>query len=99
MANYVLTHKAAEDLSAIWNYTCDEWSEAQADKCYFMLLEYGEDIANNKLSGKYYPEINSELFGLRAGEHILFYRKMKNNKTEIVRMLHSRMDLKNRIRE
>jgi len=34
MANYYLTNKAVEDLSKIWYYTFDNWSEQQADK-YF----------------------------------------------------------------
>lgn len=32
MASYVLTNKAVEDLSSIWEYTFDTWSERQADK-------------------------------------------------------------------
>ena len=32
MANHVLTTKAIEDLSIIWNYTWEVWSEKQADK-------------------------------------------------------------------
>jgi toxin ParE1/3/4 len=31
MANYYLTNKAVEDLSEIWYYTYDEWSEKQAN--------------------------------------------------------------------
>ena len=32
MADYRLTNKAVADLSDIWNYTCETWSEQQADK-------------------------------------------------------------------
>nr|MBR2109993.1 type II toxin-antitoxin system RelE/ParE family toxin [Alistipes sp.] len=31
MAKYHLTNKAVEDLSNIWEYTVDTWSERQAD--------------------------------------------------------------------
>ncbi len=31
MANYILTNKAVEDLSEIWNYTFDFWSENQSE--------------------------------------------------------------------
>lgn len=31
MAKYNLTKKAVEDLTKIWNYTFDTWSENQAD--------------------------------------------------------------------
>lgn len=99
MASYTLTNKAVLDLSAIWEYTIDTWSEKQADKYYFMLLDTCEDIADGKVSGKNYPEINAEILGCRAGQQILFYRKISHNKVEIARILHTQMDLKNRIKE
>lgn len=99
MASYTLTNKAVLDLSSIWNYTVDTWSESQADKYYFMLLETCQDLADGKVSGKIYPEINNEILGFRIGEHILFYRKLSQDKVEIARILHTQMDLKNRIQE
>ena len=98
MANYILTNKAVEDLSAIWDYTFEAWSEMQADKYYFMLLDYCQDLADNSVTGKHYPEINNEMLGMKAGQHIIFYRKLKN-RMEVARILHSRMDLKNQLRE
>ena len=99
MASYILTNKAVEDLSTIWDYTFEVWSETQADKYYYMLLDYCQDLADNKLSGKHYPEISEEIFGIGAGQHIIFYRRIKNNRIEVARILHSRMDLKNRLQE
>lgn len=99
MASYTLTNKAVLDLSSIWNYTVDTWSEKQADKYYFMLLETCQDLAGGKVSGKNYPEINDEILGFRIGQHILFYRKLSQDKVEIARILHTQMDLKNRIQE
>ncbi len=99
MASYTLTKKAVSDLSAIWDYTVDAWSERQADKYYFMLLETCQDLAAGKIKGKTYPEIDKEMLGCRAGEHILFYRRRSDNKIEIVRILHAHMDLKNRIKQ
>ena len=99
MAKYILSNKAVEDLSSIWNYTFDTWSEKQADKYYNLLLESCQEIAGAKVSGKHYPEIDSNIFGFRIMQHIIFYRPIKNNNIEIVRILHGRMDLKNRISE
>lgn len=39
MAKYELTNEAVEDLTKIWEYTFDKWTEKQADKYYEMLLE------------------------------------------------------------
>lgn len=99
MANYILTKKAVEDLSTIWDYTFEVWSESQADKYYYMLLDYCQDLADGKLLGKLYSEISEEIFGVRAGQHIIFYRIFKANRIEVARILHSRMDLKNRLQE
>ena len=40
MANYFFSKKAVEDLSEIWNYTYDAWSESQADKYYNLLIGF-----------------------------------------------------------
>ena len=99
MVKYTLTNKAVDDLSKIWDYTYEVWSENQADKYYFLLLDYCKELSENPLLGKNYDEISNELFGFKASHHIIFYRNLKGNKIEIVRILHSRMDLKNRIQE
>jgi toxin ParE1/3/4 len=99
MGNYILTNKAVEDLSKIWDYTFEVWSEPQADKYYYILLDCCQDLADSKAFGKNYPEINEDIFGFRISHHIIFYRKLKSNRIEIVRILHSRMDLKNRMQQ
>lgn len=57
MAKYILTNKAVKDLSDIWNYTFDSWSEAQADIYYKMLIEVCIKIAENPDIGKHYEGI------------------------------------------
>lgn len=47
MGKFTLSNKAIEDLSNIWNYTFDTWSESQADKYYTILLESCQDIADD----------------------------------------------------
>jgi toxin ParE1/3/4 len=99
MAKYTLTNKAVADLSEIWNYTVITWSENQADKYYFMLIDACQEVADGKIAGKSYPEINPEILGFRIGQHIVFYRKISAAEIEITRILHFQMDLKNRINE
>jgi len=99
MAEYRLTNKAVEDLNGIWNYTAEEWSEEQADSYYEMLLNSCQALANNPELGKNYGGVTTDLFGLKANRHIIFYRKLVDKTVEIIRILHGRMDLKNRITE
>lgn len=52
MAEYKLTNKAVEDLSEIWDYTFEVWSEKQADKYYYGLISNCQEIAENPDLGK-----------------------------------------------
>jgi len=99
MAKYQLTNKAVNDISEIWNYTADNWSEIQADTYYDLLLNTCQDLVDGKIMGKNYPEINSAISGYRAGQHILFYQTLSDKEILIVRILHVQMDLKNRIQD
>jgi toxin ParE1/3/4 len=99
MAKYYLTHKAVDDLTEIWNYTFEKWSEGQADKYYRMLIDTCKDIAQNPQIGKHYDGIMATLFGFKVTRHIIFYRKVIENDIEIVRILHESMDLKSKIKE
>jgi len=99
MANYILTNKAVDDLSDIWNYTYDVWSEKQADKYYNMLLEFWKELANKPSLGKSYNEVGNDIFGFKAIHHIIFYKSLEKGQIQIVRILHNRMDLKSRIEE
>ncbi|MCC7401661.1 MAG: type II toxin-antitoxin system RelE/ParE family toxin [Chitinophagaceae bacterium] len=99
MAKVILRQKAIDDLNDIWIYTFEEWSEKQADK-YYAALEFAcTQIGRNPLLGKEYEGISSNLLGLRTGNHIIFYQVTDKQEIEIIRILHERMDLKNRLNE
>lgn len=99
MAKYVLTNKAVEDLTAIWEYTFEFWSENQADKYYLQLISDCQFLANNQDIGRKYDKVEIEIFGLKSGEHTIFYRQLSEEVIEITRILHSKMDLKQRFKE
>lgn len=99
MAEYRLTKKAVEDLNRIWVYTFDNWSEEQADEYYSMLLDFFQNISEKPALGKNYEGIRTDLIGLKANRHIIFYRKIESDLVETTRILHERMGLKNRITE
>lgn len=63
MAEYTLTNKAVADISDIWNYTCENWSEQQADKYYAMLLDCCKKVAMKPQSGISYDDIFPGLLG------------------------------------
>ena len=100
MAKYHLTNKAVEDLTNIWEYTVDAWSERQADDYYNMLIASCHKITENpRLFGLKYEEIAEGLYGYRTNKHIIFYRILADKDILVIRILHQRMDLKHRVLE
>ena len=99
MAKYTLTNKAVKDLSDIWNYTCETWSGKQADKYYAMLMDCCKALATQPEKGKKYDEVSQRLLGQKVNQHIIFYQVESEREILVVRILHSRMDIKRRIRD
>ena len=93
------TKKAIKDLSLIWNYTCDIWSEKQADKYYKSIIQDCKRIAEILKVGRQYPKVIKSLRSSRINKHIIFYRILNEREIEIERILHERMDLKERLNE
>jgi toxin ParE1/3/4 len=99
MAKVVFRQEAIGDLNSIWLYTFETWSETQADKYYATIKMVCKGIADNPNIGKEYEGINRNLLGIKSGKHIIFYQIIHPERIEIIRILHERMDLKNRIAE
>ena len=64
-----------------------------------MIIDPCQELADDKLSGKKYLEVEKDILGFKVGQHIIVYKKLKSNKIEIARILHSRIDLRSRIGE
>ena len=80
-------------------YTYENWSLEQADRYYNLILDEIEFIAENSESGK---SVNYIKKGYRASivkSHIIFYKKSRKNIVEIIRIIHQKMDIENRIDE
>lgn len=99
MAKVILRQKAIDDLNDIWMYTFVNWSEIQADK-YYESIEFAcTQLGKNPELGRKYEGIDKNLLGLRTGKHIIFYQIIKEREIEVIRILHERMDLKDRFDE
>ncbi len=99
MAKVILRQEAIEDLNDIWEYTFEKWSENQADKYYATIKFACKEIGENPDLGKVYTGISRNLLGLKSGKHIIFYHLISENEIEVIRILHERMDLNNRLTE
>lgn len=99
MAKVILRQEAINDLNDTWDYTYNNWSQNQADKYYSSIKFACNQIGQNIDLGRVYNEINENLLGLKTGKHIIFYHQISNDEIEVIRILHERMDLKNRLRK
>ena len=99
MAKVILRQKAIDDLNDIWDFTFEKWSANQADKYYETIKLACISIGQNPNVGKKYDGINNNLHGLKSGRHIIFYQSLSEDKIEVIRILHERMDLRKRITE
>jgi len=96
VAKFHLTRRAVDDLTEIWEYTLEAWSEHQADIYYRQLIETCQELASHPEMGRYYDDITPQLRGYRSMTHVIFYRTIATNQIEIIRILHRRMDLKSK---
>ncbi|WP_312324501.1 type II toxin-antitoxin system RelE/ParE family toxin [Soonwooa sp.] len=97
---YKISKQAEVDLENIWLYTFEEWSQEQADYYYDLIMDEIEYISENPKSGKDYNEVRKGYFRSRVKSHFIFYRiKLKEEKIEIIRILHQQMDVDSHINE
>lgn len=97
---YKISVKASEDIENIWLYTFENWSVEQADRYVNLIIDEIEYIASNPNSGKDFNHIRKNYRCSKVKSHLIFYRLVEKQKDiEIIRILHQRMDIKNRLQE
>jgi toxin ParE1/3/4 len=95
---YFFSKRAIVDLEEIWLYTVDKWSVVQADRYYMQIIDEVEYICKNVDAGKSIDDIRKGYRVTKVKSHLIFYRVV-NDTVEIIRILHERMDIKNRLSE
>jgi toxin ParE1/3/4 len=96
MSKYIFTNKAVEDLTEIWEYTIETWSEQQAEKYYHTIIKMCIKLSEKPNLGKDYSQIYPGLLAQKIEKHLIFYRLLENHKIEITRILHEQMDIDNK---
>jgi len=92
---YRISEQGINDLNDIWIYTLNKWSKEQADRYYDLIIGEIDFIADNFLTGKSADQTRKNYRVTTVKSHLIFYRKVEN---DIVRILHQRMDIKNRLK-
>tara|TARA_R110000868_G_scaffold174508_1_gene411245 strand:+ start:338 stop:637 length:300 start_codon:yes stop_codon:yes gene_type:complete len=97
MGEYILSEKALEDLNNIWVYTAENWSVEQANRYYNLIVDEIEYVSVNFDESKDFSNIRKNYKVSKVKSHLVFYKKTENTEMEVVRILHERMDIKNRV--
>ena len=95
--NYKISEEAIADLNTIWLYTFENWSKMQADRYYNLLVDEIKFVSENFEYGKDFKSVRKGYRYIKVKSHLIFYKKNKEDVVEIVRILHEKMDIRNRI--
>lgn len=95
---FVISKKAVSDLEEIWLYTVEKWSVAQADRYYNLIFDEINYLCKNSSAGKSMEHVRKGYRASKVKSHLIFYRVL-NDKIEVIRILHERMDMKNRLKD
>jgi toxin ParE1/3/4 len=97
---YKITNLARQDIENIWLYTFENWSIEQADRYLNLIIDEIEYIAQKPDSGFDFSSVRKGYYCSRIKSHFIFYKiDHKNDVVEIIRILHQRMDIENRLCE
>ena len=93
---FVISKKAVSDLEEIWLYTVEKWSVEQADRYYNLIFDEINYICKNSTAGKSMEHVRKGYRTSKVKSHLIFYRVL-NDTIEVIRILHERMDIENRL--
>jgi toxin ParE1/3/4 len=97
MSEYIISEKALEDINNIWIYTAENWSAEQADRYYNLVFDEIEYIVQNFEMARDFDKIRKSYKYSKVKSHLIFFKKHKTNEVEVVRVLHERMNIVNRL--
>ena len=97
MAEFIISEKALEDLNSIWLYTAENWSVEQANRYYNLIMDEIEFAVENFEIMQDFGSIRKDYRYSKVKSHLVFYKRVENTELEVVRILHEKMDIKNRI--
>ncbi len=97
MKTFLLSPAARTDLAGIWPYTAQRWDQDPAERYTGEIVAACHDLANGRRQGRAIDDIRRGYFKLAAGSHFLIYRLTADGTIDIVRILHQRMDIPERL--
>lgn len=97
---YKISKKALEDIENIWLYTFENWSQEQADRYTNLIFDEIEYLSLNPSVGKDFNHVRKNYRYSKVKSHLIFFKKIQEDTDiEIIRVLHERMDIENRLND
>lgn len=97
MLDYIISKRALIDLEEIWVHSFENWSLEQADRYYNLIISEIEYICKHPYTGKSYSVIKEGYRASKVKSHLIFYKLSSTNNIEVIRILHGRMDIEQRM--
>lgn len=89
---------ADDRLIEIWNYTLDQWDEAQADLYVRSLVEFIESLSGQRPLWRGVMNLRGVWY-VRHEHHFVFFRELSGGVIGVITILHENMDLPARLKE
>ena len=101
--SFQLTVRAKEDMKNIARYTQEVWGVSQRNVYLKQIDDIFHLVAKSPANGRSCDEIRDGYYKYNVGKHVIFYRQIskksdkKETEIQIVRILHSAMDVPNNL--
>jgi toxin ParE1/3/4 len=96
---FILHEEVQADLERVSLYIFEEWSFEQANRYIRLIMDEVDFICLNPESGIDFSAVRKGYFKARAQSHFIFYRiNSSKNELEVIRILHQRKDIDNRLK-
>jgi len=92
--NYALSKLSLQDIDGIYKYAKANWSSAQADKYYEIILSEVNNICINPELGESTSDVKDNHKKIKVKFHFIVY-ELSDQTIYVDRILHQRMDLEN----
>lgn len=91
-----LTHAALDDLRSIRRYTLERWGPAQEERYLNQMWRCYEAICEDASKFRFRHDLFRDCQIAAEGKHVILFR-MRDDKLQVVRVLHAAMDFKRHI--
>ncbi len=91
-----IREEAYKDLESIWLYSFETWSLRKADKYYNDLIEAFEFLCDDPKIGKSAAHLRKGYQSYKVNSYLIFYTTT-DFELDVIRIIHSQMDIPNRL--